>query len=162
MQKVHFKKYMLTMKILMVCLGNICRSPLAQGILEEKIRSHQLEWEIDSAGTSSWHVGEKPDPRSVKTANKNGLDITSQKARQFARQDFSKFDLIYAMDQSNLENIRDMATNQEEISKAKLILAEIPGRSELNVPDPYWDNRFDDVFEMLSKACDHIILKYSK
>lgn len=147
---------------MMVCLGNICRSPLAQGILEDKIRSRNLKWEVDSAGTSSWHVGEKPDPRSVKTAIKNDLDITSQRARQFTREDFNRFDLIYAMDKSNLQNIVDMARNQNEANKVKLILGEIPGRPDLNVPDPYWDNRFDDVFDMLSKACDQIILKYSK
>ncbi|TVQ42481.1 MAG: low molecular weight phosphotyrosine protein phosphatase [Saprospirales bacterium] len=148
------------MKILMVCLGNICRSPLAQGIMEAKVLESKLDWEVDSAGTSAYHVGEKPDPRSISTAADNGIDITSQRARQFSKLDFKQFDIIYAMDKSNYHDIIQHADSENSRKKVKLILNEaFPGENR-DVPDPYWNDRFPEVYEMLEKSCDEIISKY--
>lgn len=149
------------MRVLMVCLGNICRSPLAEGILQEKIISEGLNWEVDSAGTSSWHVGENPDPRSVEVAGRNGLDISRQRARQFTPDDFNSFDLIFAMDHSNYSDILDLAKSEQQKAKVKLILNEIFPEKNRAVPDPYWDNNFDEVYELLSQAANSIIIKYS-
>lgn len=149
------------MKILMVCLGNICRSPLAEGIMKEKIAVNNLDWQVDSAGTGSWHVGELPDPRSRKTAADHGIDITDQRARQFTRDDLNDFDLIFAMDSSNYQNILRLATNQVQKSKVQLIMNMAnPGQNE-GVPDPYWDdNGFEKVYQMLDVACSKVIDQY--
>lgn len=145
------------MKILMVCLGNICRSPLAQGILEDKIKATGLSWTVDSSGTSAWHVGELPDSRSIQTANANGIDITDQRARQFVKNDFDDFDLILAMDVSNYNNVLNLAVHENHKSKVKMILNyAYPGENR-SVPDPYYDNGFERVYEMLNLASDHII-----
>jgi len=148
------------MKILMVCLGNICRSPLAQGILEAKASEHELNWKIDSAGTAAYHVGEKPDSRSISTAAINGLDITSQRARKFRKNDFEEFDLIYAMDSNNFQDIVAQATDELQKNKVHLILNEAYPGENRNVPDPYWNDRFDEVYEMLEKSCERIVNKY--
>jgi protein-tyrosine phosphatase len=146
------------MKILMVCLGNICRSPLAQGLLEAKIISNQLNWQVDSAGTGSWHIGDPPDVRSIKIARKNGIDITHQKARQFSIQDFENFDLILPMDQQNLEDILFKARSEDHEKKVKLILDFHPSLMGKGVPDPYWDdNGFEKVYQMLDEATEGII-----
>ncbi|MEQ8702476.1 MAG: low molecular weight protein-tyrosine-phosphatase [Phaeodactylibacter sp.] len=146
------------MKILMVCLGNICRSPLAQGILEQKAAEKGLNWSVDSAGTGSWHIGESPDPRSVYTAGQHGLDISGQRARQFRRQDLQDFDLILAMDQSNYQEILRMAQSPEEEEKVRKILDFTSDATAGDVPDPYWDDDgFEKVYQMLDKACDKII-----
>ena len=146
------------MKILMVCLGNICRSPLAEGIMQNKINEHGLDWSIDSAGTGSWHVGEQPDPRSIEVARKYGIDITSQRARQFRAADLREFDLIYAMDSSNFRNILHKANSPSEEEKVKMIMNEVQPGYNQNVPDPYWDNDgFEQVYQMLDEACERII-----
>lgn len=152
------------MKILMVCLGNICRSPLAQGILEQKIEQKGLEWTVDSAGTSGWHEGEPPDPRSVAEADRRGLDISQQRSRPLEEGDLEHFDLIFAMDQSNRQNILAMNTNAADLDqKVKLILEELEPDSGREVPDPYWnDDGFTQVYDMLEKACGEIVRKYSK
>ncbi|MEZ4780490.1 MAG: low molecular weight protein-tyrosine-phosphatase [Flavobacteriaceae bacterium] len=144
------------MKILMVCLGNICRSPLAEGILKSKLP--QGVFSVDSAGTSNYHIGELPDKRSIEVAKKNNLDITYQRGRQFSLDDFDKFDLIYAMDTSNYQNIIKLARNPEDIKKVKRILDEIPDYQLTDVPDPYYggQNGFENVFEMLDLACQNI------
>lgn len=145
----------------MVCLGNICRSPLAQGILERKIVENGLDWQVDSAGTGSWHIGETPDPRSIYTAGQHELDISGQRARQFQQQDFQEFDLILAMDQSNYQNILRMAKSPAEEQKVKKILDFVPAKSGGDVPDPYWDDDgFEKVYEMLDKACDEVVAAY--
>lgn len=144
---------------MMVCLGNICRSPLAEGIMQDKIRQRQLDgWEVDSAGTGGWHAGEQPDPRSIRTARQHGIDITSQRARQFSRRDFKRFDLILAMDQSNLRDLSQLANTEDERLQLRLILeAAYPGNTR-EVPDPYWDdNGFEAVFQMLDDACERIL-----
>ncbi|MFY7672452.1 low molecular weight protein-tyrosine-phosphatase [Tenacibaculum sp. MEBiC06402] len=148
------------MRILMVCLGNICRSPLAEGILRSKVFTDAVT--IDSAGTSGFHQGELPDPRSIAVAKSNGIDITYQRSRKFTVEDFDNFDLIYAMDQSNYQNLLDIARNKDDESKIKMILNESNPGENLNVPDPYYggDKGFDNVFRMLDEACDVIASKF--
>ena len=144
----------------MVCLGNICRSPLAEGILKDKIKKEELNWEVDSAGTSGWHSGEKPDSRSIEVAAKYNIDITDQASRKVRSVDYEIFDLIYAMDVQNYNDLISLATEQEK-PKIKLILNEIDSAKNKNVPDPYWDdNGFEKVFKMLDEACDMIVEKY--
>ncbi len=148
------------MKILMVCLGNICRSPLAEGIMKKKIDDHNLPWEVDSAGTSSWHIGEAPDNRSIHVAHKYGIDITTQRGRQIQPNDIRNYDLIYAMDSSNYRDILKLAESPELEAKIKLILNEVAEGNNKNVPDPYWDDDgFENVFRLLDSACGEIIGK---
>ena len=141
----------------MVCLGNICRSPLAEGIL--KAKTNHLDVVVDSAGTAAYHVGEKPDIRSIEIANKYGIDLTSQRARQFSVNDFDEFDKIYAMDSSNYANIISLARDEKDRNKVDVILNESNPKSFQSVPDPYYggDNGFQDVYDMLDKACDKIV-----
>lgn len=145
----------------MVCLGNICRSPLAEGILKKKVAENNLGWSVDSAGTGSWHIGELPDRRSISIARSYGIDIMDQRARQFKPADLDHYDLVLAMDSSNYQDISRHANSKEQEGKVKLIMNYLtPGFNE-NVPDPYWDdNGFDKVFKMLDKACEKIIEKY--
>lgn len=146
------------MRILMVCLGNICRSPMAEGILKSKVQDRGLDWEVDSAGTGSWHIGERPDPRSVAEARKNGIDITDQRARQFSSADFEVFDLILAMDHSNYQNILRLAGNGAQKEKVAMIMNFVHPGQRINVPDPYWDDDgFNQVFTMLEEACESLI-----
>lgn len=143
----------------MVCLGNICRSPLAEGILKSKVFNKKTL--IDSAGTGAYHTGEKPDKRSVAIAKKNGIDITSQRARKFLTEDFDTFELIYVMDMSNYENVVALARNKNDKSKVKLILNEVFHNENLEVPDPYYGGNlgFDNVYKMLDEACEIIAKK---
>ncbi len=140
----------------MVCLGNICRSPLAQGILASKVNSNLVF--VDSAGTGHWHVGNPPDSRSITVAKKNGLDISHQRGRQFSQDDFNRFDKIYVMDNSNKEDVLAMARNQEDRDKVALILDVLFPAENVDVPDPYYggDQGFDAVFHMLDEACELI------
>ncbi|AXT50136.1 low molecular weight phosphotyrosine protein phosphatase [Aquimarina sp. BL5] len=146
-------------KILMVCLGNICRSPLAEGILASKLDSEKFQ--VDSCGTSNYHIGEKPDRRSIETARKHGIDITNQRAAQFKVSDFDTYDFIYPMDQSNYNDIIKLARNNNDKEKVKLILNELTPNENLDVPDPYYggEQGFEDVYNMLNNACDNIIKK---
>lgn len=149
-----------SMKILMVCLGNICRSPLAEGILKHQIAKHNLDWQVDSAGTSGWHEGELPDPRSIEEARKNGLDITDQRSRKLLFADLEMFDLVLAMDASNYQDILRLATADAQKEKVKMIMNFAdPGRNQ-NVPDPYYNDGFSRVYEMLERACLAIIQQY--
>lgn len=140
----------------MVCLGNICRSPLAEGLLTSKLDPSLFE--VASAGTGGWHVGSPPDPRSVAVAQKNGLDITQQRGKQFSTYDFEIYDHIFVMDNSNYKDVVKLATSEEEKKKVQLILDEIFPKENVDVPDPYYGgNRgFDDVFDMLDRACNII------
>jgi protein-tyrosine phosphatase len=149
------------MKILTVCLGNICRSPLAQGILEQKIQKYGLNWQVDSAGTSAWHAGEKPDPRSISIALRNGIDITGQRARPFDSPDFNRFDLILAMDRENLSTILYHTSDSEHISKVRLFMSFHPNPPDIEVPDPYYDGGFSRVYDMLDEAAEALIKFYS-
>ena len=146
-------------KILMVCLGNICRSPLAHGILAHKASIENLPIKVDSAGTGSWHVGSPPDPRSIATAKKYGIDISKQKARQFITHDFNYFDRIYVMDKSNLTDVLRLASSKEDSQKVELILKQFESPEVLSVPDPYYggDQGFEHVYHLLDKACQQII-----
>lgn len=152
------------MKILMVCLGNICRSPIAEGILRKKAQDKGIDVEVDSAGTSAFHVGESPDSRMIFTAKKNGIDISDLKARQFVKSDFEKFDLIYAMDQSNYANILSLASSAEDSEKVKLILNETNPAANNEVPDPYYggDQGFQHVIDLLDEAIEHLIERIEK
>lgn len=133
----------------MVCLGNICRSPLAHGILESKLNTSKFY--VDSAGTAAYHVGLQPDSRSIKVAKNNNIDISHQTARQFKASDFDRFDYIYAMDSSNYTNIISLARNNSDIGKVKLFLEENPNISNKNVPDPYYGDMsdFEYVFDLI-------------
>lgn len=146
------------MKILMVCLGNICRSPLAEGIMKQKIREVNLPWMVDSAGTGFWHVGELPDRRSVATAGQRGIDITDQRARQFQAADFERFDQIFVMDTQNRRDVLRLAQTDAHRTKVMLMLDELFPGEERSVPDPYHDDDgFDEVFEMLDRACEAFV-----
>ncbi len=145
------------MKILMVCLGNICRSPLAEGILLAKIKNKKLSWEVDSAGTSGWHQGQLPDARSIAVAKAYGIDLTYQRSRQFKLIDFEAFDLILAMDSSNYTNITRLATTEAYKDKVKLILNYVYPNENRAVPDPYYEGGFEKIYQMLDAACEKII-----
>ncbi len=146
-------------KILMVCLGNICRSPLAEGILASKLPKNKFK--VDSAGTGSWHIGHQPDERSIAIAKRHKLDISRQKGRQFTTNDFVTFDYIYVMDNSNYRDVIQLADNQEQTEKVQLILNELFPNENVDVPDPYFGlpNGFASVYKMLDEACDLIAKK---
>jgi len=148
-------------KILMVCLGNICRSPLAEGILKSKLANNFI---VESAGTANYHIGKSPDKRSITVAKKYGLDISKIKGRQLHVLDFDVFDFIYVMDQSNFKNVVKLARNDEDIAKVKLILNEVHEGENHEVPDPYYggDYGFENVYQMLNEACDNISKKLLK
>jgi len=140
------------MKLLMVCLGNICRSPLAHGIMESLAKKQGLDWEVDSAGTGNWHVGEPPDRRSIRTARAHGIDISDQVCRLFRVSDFDTYDHIFVMDKNNLSDILAMARNKEDEKKVNLLLG------DKIVPDPYYDDTlFEPVFNMIEDGCKEII-----
>ncbi len=145
----------------MVCLGNICRSPLADGLLQKKIEDAGLNHQVDSAGTSAYHIGEKPDARMRKTAQSNNCPIDHLRARQFCVADFENFEWIYVMDKSNLDNVLALARNEEDRKKVKLILNEIAPGKDLEVPDPYYggENGFVEVYNLLDQATDVILNK---
>ncbi len=143
----------------MVCLGNICRSPLADGILRFKAKHENLDWIIDSAGTSHWHQGENPDARATTCAKKYGVDISGLVARQFTKNDFDEFDKIYAMDTSNYRDVLKLAADEADKQKVEMILNLVePGKNK-SVPDPYFggEDGFDEVYKMLDEACEKII-----
>ncbi|WP_339885866.1 low molecular weight protein-tyrosine-phosphatase [Polaribacter vadi] len=146
-------------KVLMVCLGNICRSPLAEGILKSKINTSKIF--VDSAGTAAYHVGNLADERSIEVAKKYGIDITNQRARKFTVKDFDAFDVIYAMDESNYQNILMLARNSEDEKKVQLILNVIDADKNASVPDPYYGGNqgFENVYKMLDEACEVIANK---
>ncbi|MBM3402802.1 MAG: low molecular weight phosphotyrosine protein phosphatase [Bacteroidetes bacterium] len=140
------------MKILMVCLGNICRSPLAHGILEHLVALNGLNWEVDSAGTGNWHIGEQPDRRSIAVAKKYGIDLSTQTCRQFEPADFERFDRILVMDYHNLSDVKALAGKEEDHHKISLFL------NDNIVPDPYHDDDlFDPVYQMIEKRCKELI-----
>ncbi len=148
------------MKILMVCLGNICRSPLAQGIMEDIAKQKNLNWTIDSAGTSSFHNGEAPDPRSIKVANINNIDISHQRSREIKKEDFDHFDYIFAMDKSNLRDILNLCPANHK-AKVKLFLEFGDNTETVEVPDPYYTLGFAEVFKLINDACEIIYQKLS-
>ena len=143
----------MSIKILMVCLGNICRSPLAEGLLASKLPKNKFS--VDSAGTGSWHIGHSPDERSIAVAKINKINISNQKGRQFSSADFDTFDYIYVMDNSNYEDVVQLAEHPEQIGKVQLILNDLFPNEKVDVPDPYFGlpNGFEIVYNMLDEAC---------
>ena len=140
----------------MVCLGNICRSPLAEGILASKLPADRFV--VESAGTGHWHVGSAPDKRSVDVARRNGLDISCQRGRQFSPSDYDEFDYIFVMDGSNYRDVLDLARTDEHRQKVRFVLdALFPGEN-VDVPDPYYglENGFNSVYAMLDQTCEAI------
>ncbi|MGB3949133.1 MAG: low molecular weight protein-tyrosine-phosphatase [Bacteroidia bacterium] len=144
--------------VLMVCLGNICRSPLAEGILRDKAEKLGLDIHIDSAGTSNYHIGEHPDNRTIANARKHGVDVAHLKARQFVVQDFDAFDKIFVMDASNYSDVIGLARNEVDRSKVEMILNRLHPGSNMPVPDPYFggEQGFENVFILLEQACEVI------
>jgi len=151
-------------KILMVCLGNICRSPLAEGILRQKAEKENISLIIDSAGTSNYHTGENPDSRTIANAKKNGVDVSNLKARQFKVADFDSFDHIFVMDSNNYNDVIALARNEKDKTKVEMILNRVYPNSNMNVPDPYFggEQGFENVFILLDKACDVIIESFKQ
>lgn len=149
-------------RILMVCLGNICRSPLAEGILASKLPEGKFR--VDSAGTGNYHVGKQPDARSINIAKKNGLDISTQCARQFSVDDYAIYDYIFVMDHSNLRDVLRLAPNENAKQKVSLVLEDLFPGENVDVPDPYFglENGFTTVYEMLDEVCDLIAARLQK
>ncbi|MEY8022081.1 low molecular weight protein-tyrosine-phosphatase [Muriicola sp. SD30] len=142
-------------KVLMVCLGNICRSPLAEGILRSKVDPNKIE--VDSAGTAGYHVGNAPDPRSIDTAKKYNIDISQQRCRKFIKEDYFKFDYIFVMDRANYTDVLALAPDDSCRAKVRLILEGIES-SPAEVPDPYYGGHdgFELVFQLLDQACEKL------
>ncbi len=151
------------MKILMVCLGNICRSPLAEGILQDKAFKAGLTWTIESAGTNSYHTGEPPHPLSQKVARLNGIDISQQRARRFTATDFEVYDKIYALAEDVMEEMRRIGKNKFDAAKTDLLMNELYPGQNLDVPDPWYGSEpgYHEVYELINKACNKIIEKYT-
>ena len=149
-------------KILMVCLGNICRSPLAEGILQSKLPGDKFV--VDSAGTGDWHAGQCPDRRSILAAKNRGVDISMQKARQIRKSDFKDFDHIFVMDSSNFKDVTKLAPTPQDKAKVMLMMDEIFPGQKVDVPDPYYGDAkdFDKVFDMLDEVCDVVAAKLIK
>lgn len=149
------------MRILMVCLGNICRSPMAEGIFRKKAEENNFMLYIDSAGTGDWHAGENPDPRAIKTAHRHGVNISELIARQFTEDDFDNFDKIFAMDMSNYKNIIALARNETDRNKVTLFLEIFPDIKDKNVPDPWYgdEHSFTNVFRLLEEASEEWLKK---
>ena len=147
------------MKILMVYLGNICRSPMAEGILRDKAIKFSRNIEVDSAGTAAYHIGEKPDSRMIETALTKGINIADLRARQFSVNDFDNFDKIYAMDASNLSNMQKIARNKSDLDKLDLLLNCKESFLNKSVPDPYYggEDGFFNVYNILDEAIEYII-----
>lgn len=150
------------MKILMVCLGNICRSPLAEGILQHKAWEAGLPWSVESAGTNGYHTGEAPHRLSQKVALLHGIDISCQRARRFTAADFNRFDKIYAMAEDVIDDMRRIARNDFDATKTDLLMNELYPGKNMNVPDPWYGTEpgYHEVYELINKACNAIIEKY--
>ena len=153
-----------TMKILMVCLGNICRSPLAEGILKHKAQLAGLNWVIESAGTNGYHIGEAPHRLSQKVARLNGIDICEQKARQFVKEDFAQYDKIYAMADDVITDMKRIGREAFDPAKTDLLMNELYPGENRSVFDPWYGEEpgYHEVYKMIDAACEHIIQKYGK
>jgi len=153
--------YLCCMRIIMVCLGNICRSPLAEGILRHKLTLLGLKYEVDSAGTANYHVGSKPDPRSIQVASNRGIDISKLRGRQFTSSDFDTFDYILVMDKQNQLNVKKLARNQHDEEKIHLLCSFQDNLTSSEVPDPYYGTLkdFEKVYDLLDEVIDSFITK---
>ncbi len=149
------------MKILMVCLGNICRSPLAEGVLQHKAKKAGLNWTIESAGTNSYHIGEAPHQLSQKVAQLNGIDISCQVARRFTKKDFEEFDKIYAMAKDVIDDIKQISGNSFDECKVILFLNELYPGKNMDMPDPWYGTEpgYHEVFSLVEQTCESIIAK---
>lgn len=147
------------MNILMICLGNICRSPLAEGIMQSLCNKYNLDWHIESAGTGAWHIGKKPDVRSIEIAYRYNINISNQRARQISSCDFSRFDMVFAMDEQNLEDILYLAKKSTNLPTIELIMNHHNSKNVRNVPDPYYNGNFQLVFDLLYNACENFIIQ---
>ncbi|PZF72476.1 low molecular weight phosphotyrosine protein phosphatase [Taibaiella soli] len=147
----------------MVCLGNICRSPIAEGVMQEKINQHHLDWTVDSAGTESFHVGEAPHRFSQKVCANHGIDISHQRARRFIKADFKNYDKIYAMAKDVYYEIENIGSFNGDMSKVVLFLNELKPDSNESVPDPYYGGEagFEPVYELIDQTCDAIVQRYA-
>lgn len=150
------------MKILMVCLGNICRSPIAEGVLKHKAEEHGLNWQVDSAGTESYHIGSEPHKYSQRICKTNGLDISDQRARQFDKSDFDKYDIIYALADDVYEEIAAKSSKSSDMNNVTLFLNELKPDANESVPDPYYggEDGYTHVYQLIDATCDAIIKKY--
>jgi protein-tyrosine phosphatase len=150
------------MKILMVCLGNICRSPLAAGLLREKLSMCNIDGTVDSAGFEPYHNGDTADDRAQQVAKKHGIDLSTHRARLFRKSDFDTYDKIYVMDDGNYRDVLYMARNEEDKKKVDYIMNEVDPGKNLHVPDPYYGGlfQFEEVFQLLDQACTKIIARY--
>jgi len=150
------------MKILMVCLGNICRSPLAEGILQAKANAAGLNWEVDSAGTANYHVGETPHKLSIKVAREHGVDISKKRVRQLAKLDFTLFDKIYVMDRENYNGAKRIAGENWDLDKIDYLLNEVYPGENREVPDPWYGGyeNFKEVYALLEEACEKIVASH--
>ena len=151
------------MRILMVCLGNICRSPIAEGVMRHKAETNGLNWIIDSAGTESYHIGEPPHRHSQAICRANGIDISSQCARRFVAADFEKYDKIYAMADDVYREIQRIGGRSADMGRVELFLNELEPGSNASVPDPWYGNEdgYVTVYDLINKTCDNIIRTYS-
>lgn len=150
------------MRILMVCLGNICRSPIAEGIMRDKIKKNGLDWTVDSAGTNSYHIGEAPHKFSQKVCLNNGIDISAQKARKFVAADFNRYDKIYAMADDVYQDIKTIGGKNADMSKVDYFLNELGTAANKSVPDPWYGNEdgYGPVYDLINRTCNAIIEKY--
>ncbi len=151
-------------KILMVCLGNICRSPMAEGIMRSKIEKYKLQAEVDSCGTAAYHVGEQPDRRAMAKLQEHGMDISDLSGRQFEQNDFDRFDMIYVMDSQNYRNVLRLVRNENDRQKVSMIMNEVYPNGQIDVADPYFGGAggFNDTYQMLDKATEKIAKKILK
>ena len=159
---LHFlRRNFAPMKILMVCLGNICRSPLAEAILDHKAKENGLDWTVDSAGTNGYHVGEPPHRLSQKVAKMHGLDISNQRARRFVKEDFERFDFIYAMAEDVMGEMRRISGKNFDPNKTSLLMDVLYPGKEMDVPDPWYgpEPGYHEVFELIDRACTRIVDK---
>lgn len=148
------------MNLLFVCLGNICRSPLADGIMRDLVKKNNLNWKVDSAGTANYHVGEHPDKRAQKIAKKFGVDISGLVGRQFSVNDFDEFDHIFAMDAQNYQDIMKLARNENDKAKVELFLNRLEPGMNRGVRDPWFDDAlFEPVYKEIEKTCNLIVRK---
>jgi protein-tyrosine phosphatase len=152
------------MKILMVCLGNICRSPLAEGILQEKAFNAGLKWSVESAGTNGYHDGEPPHRLSQKVANINGLDISRQRSRSFTIKDFDVYDKIYVMAQEVIDDLKRISGKKYNASKVEFLMNEVYPGADMDVPDPWYGTEpgYHEVYKMIDRACEAIVNKHAK